>query len=121
MIINPNDQLQINLLEALTKMVNEAEEAKIEVTEMEEALQDTTDRKDPFYNNEANPYGLKEVELKSIKEGEYFYRKPKAKSFFIRNHYNRKDQWNNYANFSCTNDDTGSEVFLKPTTKVWID
>lgn len=68
-----------------------------------------------------NPYGLREVELRSLKQGEYFYRKPKAKDMFIRNHYNRKDQWNSYANFSCTNDRTGYELFLKPSTKVWID
>ena len=72
-----------------------------------------------------NPFGFRPVELRSLKEGDYFFRKPTAKHEFIRNHYNRPDQSSWYApkhaNYSCTNDTTGSEVFLKPSTIVWID
>ena len=39
-----NDELQINLIEALTKMVNEAEDAKINLADMEEVEQAKRDR-----------------------------------------------------------------------------
>jgi hypothetical protein len=72
-----------------------------------------------------NPNGYRPVELRDLKEGDFFFRKPTAKYEFIRNHYNRPDQSSWYApkhaNFSCTNPITGSEVFLKPSTIVWID
>lgn len=70
---------------------------------------------------ENNPADLTAVELKTVKKGEYFYRKPTAKNLYIRNHYNRKSQFNSFANYSCTNDTTGAEIFLKPSTIVWID
>ena len=64
---------------------------------------------------------MRKVLLKHVKEGSFFKRKENAKSEFIRNHYNRKSWLNGFANYSCTNDDTGSEIFLKPTTLVWVD
>ncbi len=63
---------------------------------------------------------MKKVLLKQVKRGGTFKRKPDAKHEFIRNHYNRKDSWGP-ANYSCINWDTGNEIFLKPTTPVFID
>jgi hypothetical protein len=65
--------------------------------------------------------GMRAVELRSVKEGEYFRRKPNAKGEFIRNHYNRKDKFG-AANFSCTSaDDVSKEIFLKPSTIVYVE
>jgi hypothetical protein len=36
---------------------------------------------------------MRAVELRKVKEGEYFKRKPDARGEFIRGHYNRRDQW----------------------------
>ena len=59
-------------------------------------------------------------ELRKVKEGAEFKRKPHAKHEFTRNHYNRKDIFGP-ANFSCSNYETGDEIFLKPTTIVWVE
>ena len=59
-------------------------------------------------------------ELRKVKEGAEFKRKPHARCSFIRNHYNRKDIFGP-ANFSCSNYETGDEIFLKPTTIVWVE
>lgn len=65
--------------------------------------------------------GIRTVELRQVKEGEYFKRKPHAKTEYIRNHYNRKDQFGP-ANFSCTSaDDINREIFLKPSTIVYVE
>lgn len=63
---------------------------------------------------------MKQVELKKVKQGETFKRKPDAKHEFIRHHYNRKS-WMGPATYACENYDTGNEIFLKPTTLVFID
>lgn len=63
---------------------------------------------------------MRQVLIKHVKEGHTFMRKENAKHEFIRNHYNRKD-WFGPANYSCTNYDTGNEIFLKPNTLVWVD
>ncbi len=63
---------------------------------------------------------MRQVLIKQVKQGHGFKRKENAKHEFIRNHYNRKD-WFGPANYSCTNYDTGNEIFLKPTTLVWVD
>ena len=63
---------------------------------------------------------MKQVLLKQVKQGETFKRKADAKHEFVRNHYNRKDMFGP-ANYSCTNWDTGNEIFLKPSTLVFID
>jgi len=73
------------------------------------------------YQEPENPFGLIPVELRTLKKDSLFYRKPKARNFYQKNHYNRKSQFNKTANFSCTNWDTGTEIFLKPCTIVWID
>jgi len=68
--------------------------------------------------------GLRPVKLRSVKEGEYFKRKPNAKGEFIRNHYNPKSKYGMpaFANFSCTSaDDIGKEIFLKPDTIVYVE
>jgi hypothetical protein len=63
----------------------------------------------------------KEVELRKVKEGGYFKRKPTAAAEYIRNHYNRKDQFGP-ANYSCTDsEDMNREIFLKPSTIVYVE
>ena len=63
---------------------------------------------------------MQKVELRKVKEGGIFKRKEDAKFEFVRNHYNKKDFFGP-ANFSCTNWETGNEIFLKPSTLVFID
>jgi len=65
--------------------------------------------------------GLKKVELRHVREGGYFKRKPLAKTDYIRNHYNRAGHgW--FANFSASDaDDMNREIFLKPSTLVWVE
>jgi len=63
----------------------------------------------------------KEVELRKVKEGGYFKRKPTAAAEYIRNHYNRKDQFGP-ANYSCSDaNDMNREIFLKPSTLVYVE
>ena len=63
----------------------------------------------------------KQVALRAVKEGEYFRRKPTSAGEYIRNHYNRKDQFGP-ANFSCSYaEDTNKEIFLKPSTVVYVE
>lgn len=65
--------------------------------------------------------GMRPVKLRSLKEGEYFKRKPDAKKEYIRNHYNRKDAFGP-ANYCCTDaDNIGREIFLKPDTTVYVE
>jgi len=64
---------------------------------------------------------FKAKEIRTLKEGEYFRRKPEAQNEFIRNHYNRKDAFGP-ANYSCTSaNDIGREIFLKPATIVFVE
>ena len=68
--------------------------------------------------------GMRAVALRSVKEGEYFRRKPNAKGEFVRNHYNPKSKYGMpaFANFSCTStDDVCKEIFLKPDTIVYVE
>ena len=61
-----------------------------------------------------------EVELKSLKPGSYFKRKPDARSEYIREHFNRADSWGP-ASICCVNaDDIGRSIQLKPNTMVFI-
>ena len=67
-----------------------------------------------------NDYMIK-IELRKVKQGEYFRRKPTAKTEFIRGHYNRKDSFGS-ANFACNDtEDWNREIFLKPSTRVFIE
>ena len=76
---------------------------------------------------EQNPYcevceqvqktGMKQVQIKDVKKGEFIRRKPEAKTTFIRGQYDRSMK-----DYSCTDFmDTNREIFLKGTAKVWID
>ena len=40
-----------------------------------------------------NQTEFKALEIRHIKEGDFFRRKPEAKKEFIKNHYNRKDRF----------------------------
>ena len=64
---------------------------------------------------------MKAIELRKVKEGGYFKRKPSAYTEYIRNHYNRKDVFGP-ANYSCSDaHDMNREIFLKPSTIVYIE
>lgn len=68
-----------------------------------------------------NQTEFKALEIRRLKEGDYFRRKPEAQKEFIRNHYNRKDAFGP-ANYCCTAaDDIGREIFLKPATIVYVE
>ena len=63
----------------------------------------------------------KKVELRKVEKGGYFKRKPTAAAEYIRNHYNRKDQFGP-ANYSCSDaNDMNREIFLKPSTIVYVE
>ena len=65
--------------------------------------------------------GMKLVELRKLKEGEYFRRKPDAHKEYIRGHYNRKDSFGP-ASFCCTDsEDIGRCIQLKPSTIVYVE
>jgi len=65
--------------------------------------------------------GLKKVELRKVKEGAYFKRKPLAKADYIRNHYNRADQFGPACFSASDADDMNREIFLNPNTLVWVE
>lgn len=68
----------------------------------------------------SNDYMIK-IELRKVKFGAYFKRKPNAKTEFIRGYYNRKSQWG-FASFGCEDtEDMNREIFLKPSTMVYIE
>lgn len=60
---------------------------------------------------------LKSVKLNKLKStGEIFFkRKPNARGVFVVNHYNAAEK-----EYSCSNYDTGKEIFLKSTATVYI-
>lgn len=63
---------------------------------------------------------MKQIAISAVKKGHTFKRKPDAVTTYIRNHFNRKDAFGP-ANFSASDrDDMNREIFLKPSTKVWI-
>ena len=63
---------------------------------------------------------MKQVVISALKKGHTFKRKPDAAATYIRNHFNRKDAFGP-ASYSCTDTmDMNREIFLKPSTKVWI-
>ena len=75
---------------------------------------------------EQNPYcevceqvqkvGMQQVQIKDVKKGDYFRRKPDAKTTYIRGQYDRTEK-----DYSCIDDmDINREIFLKGTTKVWV-
>lgn len=52
--------------------------------------------------------------LKAAKET-FFKRKPDAKAVYVINHYNKCDK-----TYSCSDYETGREIFLKSTTPVFV-
>jgi len=66
-------------------------------------------------------FGYKKVELRHVKEGAYFKRKVSANATFIRNHYNRADQFGPACFSASDADDMNREIFLKPSTLVWVE
>jgi len=69
---------------------------------------------------------MKQVQLKDVKKGEFIRRQPDAKTTFIRDRFVRLS----YANggwsdgkgrYSLLEWFGDKEIFLKGTTKVWID
>ena len=64
---------------------------------------------------------MKAMELRKLKEGDYFKRKPEARREFIRGHYNRRDQWGPASFWCIREDDIGAGLELKPGTVVYID
>ncbi len=63
---------------------------------------------------------MKQIELRKVKKGDVFKRKPDAKKVFIKEHYNRKS-WLGPANFCCiADDDIGRSIFLAPATMVFV-
>jgi len=62
------------------------------------------------------------VEIRSLKQGDYFRRKLTAKTEFIREHYNRKCKWEGAANFCCSDtEDMNRLIYLKPSTNVFVE
>ena len=64
---------------------------------------------------------FEQVELRKLKLGDRFMRKPNGKMTLERNHYNPKDSFGP-ATFSCSDENLpwgGHEVFLKPSTIVY--
>jgi hypothetical protein len=64
---------------------------------------------------------IKQVKLRDVKIGTLIKRKLSSDNVFIRNHFNRKNDFYS-ASISC-NDffDMNREVFLNPNTLVFID
>ena len=56
--------------------------------------------------------------IKNVKQGDVIRLKPEATKTYVRSHYIREDAYNRYC---CTDWDGGSDKYLKPNTKVWID
>ena len=64
---------------------------------------------------------MKQIVISAVKKGHTFKRKPDAAATYIRNHFNRKSALFGPANYSASDsDDMNREIFLKPSTKVWI-
>ena len=63
---------------------------------------------------------MKQIAISAVKHGHTFKRKPDAAAEYVRNHFHRKDAFGP-ASYSCTDTmDMNREIFLKPSTKVWI-
>lgn len=63
---------------------------------------------------------MQQIVISAVKKGHTFKRKPDASATYIRNHFNRKSFFGP-ANYSASDsDDMNREIFLKPSTKVWV-
>lgn len=60
---------------------------------------------------------MKTLPLNKLKaNGETFFKRtPDAAAVYVLNHYNRAEK-----NYSCTNDATGAEVFIKANKAVFV-
>jgi hypothetical protein len=72
-----------------------------------------------------NKFGetFKKVALKDLKKGDEFKRKPDAKYSFIRSHYNRANQFEKTATYTCIseNDMFGGGIYLNAKAFVYVD
>ena len=72
-----------------------------------------------------NKYGetFKKVALKDLKKGDEFKRKPDAKYSFIRSRYNRANQFDKTATYTCIseNDILGGGIYLNAKAFVYVD
>ena len=65
--------------------------------------------------------GLNAVKLRTVKKGQEFCRKPTSEKYYVRAHYNRKDEFGP-ATFTCIDgDDIGRYIELKPDTIVYVE
>lgn len=59
---------------------------------------------------------LTQVEIRKVKEGEYFKRKPDSNIIYVRNHYDRGSK-----SYSCSDFyDMNREIFIKASKLVWV-
>lgn len=77
------------------------------------------------HNLVTNKYGetFKKVALKSLKKGDEFKRKPDAKYSFYKGHYNRANQFDKTATYTCLseNDPLGGGIYINAKAFVYID
>lgn len=62
-----------------------------------------------------------QVELKALKKGSHFKRKPDAKTEYIREHFNRADSFGPASICCVDSEDIGRSIQLKPATIVYVD
>ena len=63
---------------------------------------------------------MEKVELRTLKNGDIFKRKPDSRNIFSRQHYNRpSDFWP--ASFTCSDYyDIGRSIYLNGSTQVYV-
>ena len=97
-------------------MIQPSEFSTVITSELKQSEEVYTTERKPSDLATKQTTGMKQVQLKDVKKGEFIRRKPDAKTTFIRGQYNRSMK-----DYSCTDFmDTNREIFLKGTTKVWI-
>ena len=62
-----------------------------------------------------------QAELRALKKGSRFKRKPEAKTVFIREHFNRADSWGPASICCVDSEDIGRSIQLKPNTTVYVE
>ena len=63
---------------------------------------------------------MKQIELKKLKHGTYFKRKPDAKREYIREHYNPRDAYGPAAYWCTRADNIGEGIELRGNTRVFV-
>ncbi len=61
------------------------------------------------------------IKLKDLKQGEYFKRKETSQKVFIRQHFNRKNQWGPASIWCGDSEAIGDGIELNPNTIVFIN